>query len=390
SSIHANISNETKTIVEENIFHSIQDFSLKNYEGVDLKECRKCYPGKQQTSIACFLYLNIFAPKFKNDGNIESAIKMFAAIDRLAYLSNLAPIICMPPVGQISCDRSFTIPECRSGSKSESVNVSAPSQASTSTPSSPPAPPPLPRQHQILLPGVVGGGKESVFVRMNNRIKTLELNISLSGQYLSELSRKYRRQMEDIQRAFNATSRLFSETDRKFEQKLEEQAENLQNLRSKVEKLKIYAERTAEKYGQICDNSQILVCFVVAFFFGNFVVVIIFWHLFSRYQLRFAQNLEQIVEKCVEDRLKILKNDSNRNCAAISNGFLPKNLEESDEFQLVKKKKHKKKLTAAQNLDKTNLATKYGNFGSKSISNGLKVSNAYQILQSPDGKMVFS
>uniref|UniRef100_A0A915L981 SUN domain-containing protein n=1 Tax=Romanomermis culicivorax TaxID=13658 RepID=A0A915L981_ROMCU len=32
SSIHANISNETKTIVEENIFHSIQDFSLKNYE----------------------------------------------------------------------------------------------------------------------------------------------------------------------------------------------------------------------------------------------------------------------------------------------------------------------------------------------------------------------
>lgn len=89
----------------------------------------------------------------------------------------------------------------------------------------------------VLLPGSAGSGKESIFVRINNRLKTLELNISLSSRYLDELSRKYRRQMEDIQRAFNATSRLFSETDSKFAQRLEQQSMDLQTIHRKVNEL---------------------------------------------------------------------------------------------------------------------------------------------------------
>ena len=47
--------------------------------------------------------------------------------------------------------------------------------------------------------------KESVFVRLSNRIKVLERNMSLSGQYLEELSRRYKRQVDDMQKTLNRT-----------------------------------------------------------------------------------------------------------------------------------------------------------------------------------------
>ncbi|KAI5704312.1 hypothetical protein M8J75_003954 [Diaphorina citri] len=43
--------------------------------------------------------------------------------------------------------------------------------------------------------------KESVLMRLANRIKSLERNMSLSGQYLDELSRRYKRQIEELSRA---------------------------------------------------------------------------------------------------------------------------------------------------------------------------------------------
>ncbi|CAG9864341.1 unnamed protein product [Phyllotreta striolata] len=40
--------------------------------------------------------------------------------------------------------------------------------------------------------------KESIFLRLFNRIKSLERNMSLSGQYLEELSKRYKRQVEEM------------------------------------------------------------------------------------------------------------------------------------------------------------------------------------------------
>lgn len=47
--------------------------------------------------------------------------------------------------------------------------------------------------------------KESVFLRLSNRIKTLERNMSLSSQYLEELSRRYKKQVEEMQRLLEKT-----------------------------------------------------------------------------------------------------------------------------------------------------------------------------------------
>ncbi|KAK8788702.1 hypothetical protein V5799_021522 [Amblyomma americanum] len=62
--------------------------------------------------------------------------------------------------------------------------------------------------------------RESVFMRINNRIKALELNMSLSGQYLEELSRRYRHQMDEMQRAFNRTVNALNKTAQKAAEKV--------------------------------------------------------------------------------------------------------------------------------------------------------------------------
>ena len=58
-----------------------------------------------------------------------------------------------------------------------SANVTVNKVAQNQTP-----PPPL----------IIGNGKEAVYMRLSNRIKILELNMSLSSQYLEKLSQHYR------------------------------------------------------------------------------------------------------------------------------------------------------------------------------------------------------
>ncbi|XP_072015742.1 uncharacterized protein [Amphiura filiformis] len=57
----------------------------------------------------------------------------------------------------------------------------------------------------------IGQQKESVFMRLNNRIKDLELNMSLSSRYLEELSQRYKKQMDEMQKAFNKTITTLTE-----------------------------------------------------------------------------------------------------------------------------------------------------------------------------------
>ncbi|XP_056337275.1 SUN domain-containing ossification factor isoform X3 [Danio aesculapii] len=77
--------------------------------------------------------------------------------------------------------------------------------------------------------------KESVFMRLNNRIKALEMNMSLSSRYLEELSQRYRKQMEEMQRAFNKTIIKLQNTSRIAEEQDQKQTESIQMLQSQLE-----------------------------------------------------------------------------------------------------------------------------------------------------------
>ncbi|XP_056132514.1 SUN domain-containing ossification factor isoform X2 [Lampris incognitus] len=77
--------------------------------------------------------------------------------------------------------------------------------------------------------------KESVFMRLNNRIKALEMNMSLSSRYLEELSQRYRKQMEEMQRAFNKTIIKLQNTSRIAEEQDQKQTDSIQVQQSQLE-----------------------------------------------------------------------------------------------------------------------------------------------------------
>ncbi|XP_010593244.1 SUN domain-containing ossification factor isoform X3 [Loxodonta africana] len=76
--------------------------------------------------------------------------------------------------------------------------------------------------------------KESVFMRLNNRIKALEVNMSLSGRYLEELSQRYRKQMEEMQKAFNKTIVKLQNTSRIAEEQDQRQTEAIHQLQAQL------------------------------------------------------------------------------------------------------------------------------------------------------------
>ncbi|XP_072367666.1 SUN domain-containing ossification factor isoform X3 [Scyliorhinus torazame] len=76
--------------------------------------------------------------------------------------------------------------------------------------------------------------KESVFMRLNNRIKALEMNMSLSSRYLEELSQRYRKQMEEMQKAFNKTIIKLQNTSRIAEEKDQRQTEAIGLLQGEL------------------------------------------------------------------------------------------------------------------------------------------------------------
>ncbi|GLH10688.1 Uncharacterized protein GBIM_15603, partial [Gryllus bimaculatus] len=105
----------------------------------------------------------------------------------------------------------------------------APAPVATTTPS--------PQAIAKAAPQAPSVQKESVFVRLANRIKALERNMSLSGQYLEELSRRYKKQVEEMQKAFNRTLQAVHEASRIGEEREARRQEEMQQLQQQLSQL---------------------------------------------------------------------------------------------------------------------------------------------------------
>ncbi|KAM3620090.1 uncharacterized protein V6R79_018210 [Siganus canaliculatus] len=121
----------------------------------------------------------------------------------------------------------------------------------------------------LLNGGAVHGSsqKESVFMRLNNRIKALEMNMSLSSRYLEELSQRYRKQMEEMQRAFNKTIIKLQNTSRIAQEQDQRQTDSIQVLQSQLENVtKVMLNLTAtvgQLQREVSDRQSYLVVSLV-------------------------------------------------------------------------------------------------------------------------------
>ncbi|KAM9325620.1 SUN domain-containing ossification factor [Gastrophryne carolinensis] len=109
--------------------------------------------------------------------------------------------------------------------------------------------------------------KESVFMRLNNRIKALEVNMSLSGRYLEELSQRYRKQMEEMQKAFNKTILKLQNTSRIAEEQDQRQTESIQLLQSQLLNMTILVSNLSvtviELRQEVSDRQNFLIIALV-------------------------------------------------------------------------------------------------------------------------------
>lgn len=65
--------------------------------------------------------------------------------------------------------------------------------------------------NDVPIPGTSTNHKESVFLKLNKRLSALELNMSLSSEYLSELSRRYVAHAEELQKQQERTIKAAEE-----------------------------------------------------------------------------------------------------------------------------------------------------------------------------------
>ncbi|XP_015263287.1 PREDICTED: SUN domain-containing ossification factor [Gekko japonicus] len=120
--------------------------------------------------------------------------------------------------------------------------------------------------------------KESVFMRLNNRIKALEVNMSLSSRYLEELSQRYRKQMDEMQKAFNKTIIKLQNTSRLAEQQDLKQTEAIQLLQAQLTNMTQLvanlSSTVAELKIEVSDRqSYLVICLVLCAILGLMLCV---------------------------------------------------------------------------------------------------------------------
>ncbi|XP_075895361.1 SUN domain-containing ossification factor isoform X2 [Nelusetta ayraudi] len=127
----------------------------------------------------------------------------------------------------------------------------------------------------LMNGGAVHGSsqKESVFMRLNNRIKALEMNMSLSSRYLEELSQRYRKQMEEMQKAFNKTIIKLQNTSRIAQEQDQKQTDSIQVLQNQLENVTRLMLNLTATVGQlqreVSDRqSYLVVSLVLCLFLG--------------------------------------------------------------------------------------------------------------------------
>ncbi|XP_050531453.1 uncharacterized protein LOC126900064 [Daktulosphaira vitifoliae] len=125
-------------------------------------------------------------------------------------------------------------------------------------------------QYTTVQPSVLSQNtKQSLFIRLANRIKDLERNMSLSGEYLQELSTRYKKQVDDMQRTIlelTEENRLIREQDLKILEEIKFLSDQVSSLQSTLHYLKAETENFNLLSFILSDSSPTTVmifCFLI-------------------------------------------------------------------------------------------------------------------------------
>ncbi|XP_033163281.1 uncharacterized protein LOC117143016 isoform X1 [Drosophila mauritiana] len=170
-----------------------------------------------------------------------------------------------------------------------------------------------------------GAQSESVFIRLSNRIKALERNMSLSGQYLEELSRRYKKQVEELQQTLTQQTLTVRQ--------LEDQS------RRYVEQEQLYQQHSAELAGEVRALSyQVQACILVIIIVGTCIFLMLV--LGTVYYRKLRRQQQQLLKKDQADHQPVAakpKLDRRKSYEQMPNQSTPKQRRPSEEAMLILK-----------------------------------------------------
>ncbi|CAK8691686.1 unnamed protein product [Clavelina lepadiformis] len=141
----------------------------------------------------------------------------------------------------------------------------------------------------VINPGT--NQKESVLMRLSNRIRSLEQNMSLSSTYLEDLSKRYKRQMDEMQRAFNLTQVRLREASSVSDENNLKQTEAIAALKVKIEILKIELADVTGSLDQV--NRYMIARHLCLMAIEGIVLVVLCVSCFGVRQIRMVRRLEE-------------------------------------------------------------------------------------------------
>ncbi|XP_078486774.1 uncharacterized protein LOC100179144 [Ciona intestinalis] len=152
-------------------------------------------------------------------------------------------------------------------------------------------------------------------MRLSNRIRALEQNLSLSSDYLEDLSQRYKRQMDEMQKAFNRTKTRLTETSRRSEEKEQKQDDSIILAHNQIDELRKKMHEVSSTLDRI--NQHMIIRHFVLMAVESCMLVVVFIACFTRRQNRLLHKLE-----CKERELQEVLNAAK---ATLTNGHVKMN-----------------------------------------------------------------
>lgn len=207
--------------------------------------------------------------------------------------------------------------------------------------------------------------KESVFLRLSNRIKALEINMSLSGQYLEELSRRYKKQVEEMQRSFERTVSAMNEETRKRDERETKRIEEIAILKEKVVNLSnsikdlLYDRESWRGKISMIGQHMLLICSEVLVIY---LILIYCWgssHKKAEIKMKRQSEKDAMRRKSAENFNSHMKKTKKRRPSEIASNITGTYrelmiIDKSHEIKKEKKKKRKKTTTSINNQTNVN------------------------------------
>lgn len=113
---------------------------------------------------------------------------------------------------------------------------------------------------------------------INFSFQTLERNMSLSGQYLEELSRRYKKQVEEMQKTFEKTIQQMSEERRKSNEREQKYVEQMTTLQDQMTQMTIALSILMDERDSWFGN----ITFTKFLLFQCIIITIVFYYLNKR------------------------------------------------------------------------------------------------------------